>query len=280
MKPRNCGMEETKIVDWLLGHLPVWERDSVRKHVQECERCRDISEEWRLLLENAAAPRDAGTHAAFGEAAERQQEASAGGALHRAEQPSAASRPGAGRAMPGPWLRRRMFAQVVLRKLRLLLRPRRYWISAAFAMAAFALVWCLFATERQSPPITPASDREIIREMDIAMRPQTVKYALLPSPSAGEARGFAWVNKPEGELLILIEGLAPAEDQDYQAWFISGSDRSNVGLLRWSNGKAHLYYRGKAVESAENIAVSLEPKGGSYRPTGPDAVWGSLEADR
>jgi len=243
-----------KIVDLLLGRLPAWEQRAVKDHTLRCPRCRKRFDEWNEWLGE-----DRDMPAATEEAADKTRLVS-----------------------PRRTVKDKLRIHVLMRKLRNGFKPRPVLVSAVLGMIVltlFGLFGPLAALERQNTSNIWNTDRDILNQMSIQIQPDTVKYDLVPSAIASQARGFAWVNKQGGEMLILIEGLHPMENRDYQVWFIWDAKHSNIGLLRWNNGKAHLHYRGQEVRNAIDLVVSLEPKGGSWYPTGPDAVRGNLQPD-
>lgn len=159
------------------------------------------------------------------------------------------------------------------------------WISSLVdRLRANAWVWrtavllicigSLFALQRESvaPPALP--DAAVTRDVAMVMDPHTVLYVVPVVP--GNVKGYVWVNDTSNEMLILTEGLVPSAEIDYQVWFITKDRRFHVGLLHWQDGMAHLYFRGGELRQVENIAVSVEPKGGSFRPTGPDTIFVNL----
>jgi anti-sigma-K factor RskA len=69
----------------------------------------------------------------------------------------------------------------------------------------------------------------------------------------------------DGEAVLLVRGLAaPATGTVYQLWVIRAGTALPAGFLRGRIGVLR-----RPVERGETVAVSLEPRGGSPRPTGP-----------
>lgn len=83
-------------------------------------------------------------------------------------------------------------------------------------------------------------------------------YAVHGAPGALLAGG-------DGEAVLLVRGLAaPATGTVYQLWVIRAGTALPAGFL---HGRIGVLTR--PVERGETVAVSLEPRGGSPRPTGP-----------
>jgi anti-sigma-K factor RskA len=73
------------------------------------------------------------------------------------------------------------------------------------------------------------------------------------------------VSRQQDRLLLVADRLAPAPaGRDYQAWTVDGRFHA-AGLLVPDAGRADLAVRG--ISGAESLAVTVEPRGGSGRPT-------------
>ena len=51
----------------------------------------------------------------------------------------------------------------------------------------------------------------------------------------------------------------------------------DMGLLHLENGAGQLYKQTKEVKRADTFRISIEPKGGSVYPTGPDFLFIHLD---
>lgn len=175
---------------------------------------------------------------------------------------------------PSPSLKRRLLQRIVVER----------WISRLHRLRASAWVWraavlllcigSLFVLQRESlaPPVPP--NAAVTRDVAMVKDPHTVLYVVPVVP--GNVKSYVWVNDTSNEILILTEGLMPSAEYDYQVWLITKDKRFDVGLLHWQDGMARLYFQGGVLRQVENIAVSVEPKGGSFVPTGPDAIFVNL----
>jgi hypothetical protein len=176
---------------------------------------------------------------------------------------------------PSPTLKRRLMKRVAFDRWTATFIDRLR--TASLATKAGLLALCLvglFALQRDSvipsaPPV--AAD---LPDVAMVMDPQTVLHVVPSAP--GDAKFYVWVNDASNEMLILTKGLTPSAEIDYQVWLVTRGRRSHVGLLHWQNGMAHLYFQGGELGQAENVAVSIEPKGPVFRPTGPDAIFVNL----
>lgn len=253
MNERQCGFSEQEIVDYILGSLPEERCARLREHVAGCRSCRDQMQEWMELLSS------------------RQEE-----------------------TLPGPPPRLKTglkLKYIWFKKLPAFARGTMRSGKAAAAAAAVALLFIflgLFQTFKDSgeirAPLTASLDRIATefhpedRSLSMLVDPKTVQYKMT-ALNAKDAEGYAWVNRLSDEVFLLIDGLEPSTEKDYQAWFIfnTANIRENGGILKWKKGMAHLYVHGGKISGADNITISLEPKGGSFAPIGPDTLLVILE---
>ena len=100
--------------------------------------------------------------------------------------------------------------------------------------------------------------------------PLAVRYQVEP---VGEwnARGAVWIINDSDEMVLLLRGLPDPINKDYQAWLNKQDAFWDGGNHPFARRERLLYFRGTPVREAEHISISLEPKGGSALPTGPQA---------
>jgi hypothetical protein len=181
--------------------------------------------------------------------------------------------------IPSKRFKRRLTTQYVIKHF---LKPRLTKpVAAAFFLAAFLFfIWFGFQfSDLNSHPVQFKAEEKPFKELAIVQDPQTVQYEVIPT-FARDVKGYLWVNHDSKEIFLLVEGLRNIYERDYQVWMVQKEVRSNMGLIQWRNGFAHFYYQGEGLDQAENIAVSLEPKGGSIIPTGPDAIFVNISAGK
>jgi len=238
---RTCCHRDEELVDLLLGNLDDGKQLEWQAHLSQCESCAKEAAHWSGLL----MPRD-------------------------------------GVAMQPPErLQRRIYRSLRLAaawsRFRACLRP----VYVAVSLAGVLLLVSFYPMSA-GDPAGPAWHRAqsalsslYAAEMaDQAMvnHPKTVLHQAEPMVHAG-SRGYVWINDVSNELLLMAEGLEPLAEKDYQVWLVINNNRSTAGVLQWRGRFAHLYFHGREIRSVEDIAVSIEPKGGSFVPTGPDALF-------
>ncbi|MNC42700.1 Anti-sigma-K factor rskA [compost metagenome] len=108
--------------------------------------------------------------------------------------------------------------------------------------------------------------------MAVLSRPETVAYPLDWSRK-DQFSGNVWYNGSSQELFVLIEDVALGDGQSIQAWAVKNGSRNTLGLVQIEDAKGHLYVQGSQLGEADNIALTVEPTGGSLSPTSPDAAW-------
>lgn len=241
----KLDISEEEWVDWLLGKLPSGKAAELAAHLPMCSICGEQVEAWISILALDASGKEAEETA--------------------------------GAPVPSDRVRTSLRAHVRrrgwTRRLRSGWTSRSKW-AAGIASAAVILVCAaaLYASVRQ-----PANQRNAYvashepTAISFINAPETASYKVHPyNDELGE--GYVWYNVSSGEMLVLLDGLISSHDYDIQAWALSGSRRTNLGLLRQLEKKhAHLYVKAGALENASQLALTIEPSGGSEAPTSPDA---------
>ncbi|MBO8171770.1 MAG: anti-sigma factor [Bacillaceae bacterium] len=236
MNKQPCTWSEQDIIDFILRKLPADRFRQLETHLPECDVCRERHQEWLTMLQPAEEI-----------------------------------------AMPSPRLKRKLKRRFLLQKWFSHWR-RPSFIIPAVSLAVIVLIMPVLKPFQPEPdrPLASFQNGEVLQDnMTLVMDPHTVQYEVMTLDTP-EARGYVWVNPETGELLFLVKGINPPVEKDYQVWFITDDHRNiraNAGLLNTTNDMAHLYFRGTEVSRAVHIAVSLEPKGGSDYPTGPDTMF-------
>jgi len=227
-------------IDWLRGHANGADRLEMERHLSQCVKCREIVAEWKPLLQEKA-----GLDEAPGEA-----------------------------AMPSRSVYRRLRTHVRARSIVQTIQGRgKRFAAAAAALALLVGVFGLYETTRDRP-----SDRRSVyvaqyepKAVSFIHDPSTASYRIHPyNDELGE--GYVWFNGSSQEVLVLLEGLLPSENYVLQAWAVDDRGRANLGLLRHVEAsREHLYFKGEQLAGANHIVLTVEPLGGSDRPTTPDA---------
>lgn len=88
----------------------------------------------------------------------------------------------------------------------------------------------------------------------------------------GGGTGTAVASSAEGEVLFLAHGLPRLpEDRTYQLWLIGADGPRPAGLLTPSDGPAEPLLA-SGFTGREAVGLTVEPRGGSARPTTPTVV--------
>jgi anti-sigma-K factor RskA len=143
------------------------------------------------------------------------------------------------------------------------LRPRRQ-LRFALAAAAAALVvavglgaWALSLSRSLDSERSARSSSETIAQ--ILTDPSAKR---LPVGNRGEL-----VRGPDGRAVLVVSGLPAApRDKTYEAWVITNGSPTRAGLFR--GGPRNVVLLRPSVPKGGQVAVTLEPKGGSDAPTG------------
>ena len=103
--------------------------------------------------------------------------------------------------------------------------------------------------------------------------------ALQNTATAPEASGIVIISADGENGVLVVDKLAQlTENQEYQVWLERDSTETNGGLFAVDEDG----YRGLRIVAPESlltysaVRVTIEPKGGSSNPTGPEVLTGSL----
>ncbi|GGK11603.1 hypothetical protein GCM10010965_00650 [Caldalkalibacillus thermarum] len=244
---KQCLTDEM-IVDSLLAKLPVEQMEEIERHLQACARCQRSRNEWMTLLQ-------------------------------------AQSQPGVDKeiATALPRIHKRLKKTIGLHKR----RPTPLWRKPAVVI----LTLCLFIglsfakgwhVNQEIYQETSQHQSHVFREAEFLIDPQTVHYriGMANNPHsrqsgllAYDVNGNLWINHTSQEVIIFLEGLRPLADRDYQVWISAGQRENNAGVVEMDSGKGYIYWSGEDSTQIEFIRISIEPKGGSQVPTGPEALF-------
>ncbi len=244
-----CGIPEERWIDWLSGALPVETREALERHLATCRACRDAVEEWRRLLE----PEE---QAALSPAADK----------------------------------RRIKLRGKVRRIGAIGRLTRFAVRGGAIAAAAALLLfggrALFFPGADEPgsPLRPArayAEQYEPNGAALMSDPDTVVYRMnVPERTAGvHPTATVWLNGRTEELFLLLEGLLPSDRTDVQAWGNVSDMPTNLGVLEFHQAQGHLYSRLSKFPPFEAVALTIEPKGGSERPTSPESATVRLGAE-
>lgn len=140
----------------------------------------------------------------------------------------------------------------------------------ALAAAAFLVVnlFQYHSSERDSSVEVLHNDE--IHQMTIVTSPNSNEHAIIPLINEEELEGNVWLDPVKNEMLLELNGLRELNERVYQVWFIHSNDVMDGEILEIVNGRSRMFYRGMDVDKLKLIKGSVEPLGGSVRPTGPE----------
>lgn len=227
---------------YALDALPSDERAFFERHLAMCEACRaevaELTETAARLGSAAAHPPPPALRARVLAAAD----------VTRQLPPMAATEPAPGSA------RRRSAQRWLL--------P----VAACLAVVAVALTGLAVNLNReldaarelaaQEPSMVAVLGAADLRTVELEMGDSSGRFLYSPSVDQG----------------VLVAGSMPdvGADETYELWLIHDGTPVNAGVFRpGENGAAIAAVDGTSVRGAELVAVTVEPAGGSERPTGP-----------
>jgi len=269
MNDSRCGVPEERWIDWHLKRLPADAAEAMERHLLHCADCRRVCGQWAQWL---------GT-----EEVDATGEREPGG---RAETAG---------LYPSERVYRSLRREVVKRGLRnRALRRPLWWIGGAavtvLLLAGIALRGLLpdAGVPQEAAALPPMTYAQLHVPEGAAMmaQPDTKMVAIVPAglPDAPESIGkrtvMVWMNGRTKEMFVLFEGVLPAGSRDIQAWGRIKQVQTNLGLLEFHQSQGHLYSHDRSLADVEELAFTIEPKGGSLRPTAPETARVKLAPDQ
>ncbi|MET3549141.1 hypothetical protein ABID47_005778 [Paenibacillus favisporus] len=299
--PEGCAeLPEEKLVDYAMKQLEEPERLLVEEHTAACPHCRERLAEWETVMQSVELVGSVMSEPAS--ALESQPTAAAlstpqpGSPIRAvgAEEKTASETDwqassdlagpfAASSAAPGPSasLGRKMRLLARLRSLEKgFVRRRRYLVpAAAAAVVAGCVVAGLFSFKHREMPSADSIDQAFTSKIAVMQSANYDQYRIPPLPPL-HGSGGVWIDRDSGEMLIVIEGLQPPEEKAYQVWLQHEQRSVSMGMLMTGKAEGKGYYYGYGTMDPDQIVISLEPKGGSRVPTGPEALRVSVDDNR
>ncbi len=242
---------EELIPMYALGGLPDAERKRLQAHLAECPDCRALLLEEQAIVQTL--PRGVTPVAPSPEAKLK--------LLARVDADLAAAteaRPAApARTVSAPHVKRSWFA-----------RP-------AFAFAALVILGVLALGLWLVLQNLPSSEQQQIAA--ILSNPNVQKVSLNGTPDAPGASGEIYMVPGQTQAVLRVNGLPPLpEDKRYEFWFIRGEDLqpSNLFTVNAAGTTTLLVKANETVENYNAWGVSIEPRAGVTKPTGPIVIFG------
>lgn len=166
--------------------------------------------------------------------------------------------------------------------------PRRLALAAGIALVAGLGLWIAFLRSevRAGEARLAWAEREWKASAEAsrgALAELTERFARVTAPAvtifplhcptgrgpAANARVYVYVPPDRREWELAAHGLTPEPPgRDYQVWFLVGDRPMNGGCFNVRDGRVVLSMPERAPAGATGVAVTIEPKGGSPRPTG------------
>ena len=141
-----------------------------------------------------------------------------------------------------------------------------------FAISSLAVLLCLVAGMVLNDPAKTYKmvQHDAIEDEGLQSNPQTKQSAITPVANFDHLTGQIWLNDRTQEMLLEVNGLQQIKNRDYQLWIVYDNDDVEGEILLIENGTSRVFIKGEDVERFKWIKASLEPLGGSDKPTGPD----------
>lgn len=255
---QSCYSEE-RMVDLLLNESSEEKELAFREHCAHCPTCQALADEWRERLagySNAQASR--GGHTSYSVTLEADDWSQAKASV-----------------------RRNLWSKLK----RTSLQRRFAWFNlkpmVALSMLAILLSLATLVkltsfpadTEQAVPSPTDNPPLVLINQPTVGKglgHGEAFYYYTLRSTVDPSLDGFISINPATAEVYIYVQGIPTVLDRDYQAWLMEERSPIDMGLLRLENGAGQLYRQSVEVNRASMFRISIEPKGGSVYPTGPD----------
>jgi anti-sigma-K factor RskA len=230
------------IVDFILGNLVVEKEDAVKAHLHTCTQCKNECKSWEQMIGE-------GEH-------EKAVQASSG-------------------------LKSRLMKSVDNHPR---VKQRIAWNKQAFlfvSLAAFLLLSVgLYHLVRSEAPAYVVKQNDQVMEEVVMKNPNTNRLDITPVTTSNNISGNVWLNDLTDEMLVKVNGLPSLSTKDYQLWIVHTDNEWQGQLLNIRNGSVGVYYKGPDLAQLKFIKVSIEPRGGSEAPTGPDTFFVDFNKDR
>jgi Anti-sigma-K factor rskA/Putative zinc-finger len=155
--------------------------------------------------------------------------------------------------------------------------PRAMWVAVAFALVSLVLLFWNVSLQRQVDQQTAqlVASRQGWQSVIVILNDASLRWYTV---SGEQAHGRIWAT-PQGEQACLVAEQLPtlAEGQVYQVWLAHGGEQASGGTFEAHNGEAWIILRTQEpIASYASVIVTIEPDGGSARPTGRRVLTGTL----
>jgi len=163
------------------------------------------------------------------------------------------------------------------------------WLSLAALVPLLLVGWLtlqMFSLQEQTRSTELALGRSVqnahlaTEVMGRAVERGGTRVQVLGAETAPSAYGTLYYPRNDTQGVLVVEGLPPLpQDQEYQCWLQSGESRMNVGTLhREENGRSVAIVKAPmALDSADVLRVTNEPRGASSEPHGSPYLWARIK---
>ncbi|WP_018932535.1 anti-sigma factor [Gracilibacillus lacisalsi] len=238
---KDNHISEEKLVDYLQGQLSESEAQGIQRHVEDCVKCQQTLAFWQETLE-----------------------------MDEDLQPSAKLKEKIDQSL----LVERSLKQRLIK-----------WKMPLFGLAGVIVIviLCFSLTDILKVQQTVEPDYEVYQNQDIMSdqvfmnNPVVDSQPIKPYEDFDEMEGMVWINPQTQEILLEMEGLTNIYNNDYQIWIIDKNGNINGDLIIVENGSARVLYRVEDLSDFRIMKGSVEPPGGSHRPTGPETFYVDIE---
>ena len=156
------------------------------------------------------------------------------------------------------------------RKNRFNYKPKFGLALACVAVVLLFLSIHILSNTREDP--MEMAHYKAVQTEKFRNKPDTKKFNIVPVYDS-EINGNLWVNHVTNEMLLEVDGLTELMNEDYQLWIIYSDDKIEGILIPTRNGKTELFFENMNVTQFKRVKASIEPKGGSILPTGPETFF-------
>lgn len=174
------------------------------------------------------------------------------------------------KALPTPWAK-----EEVWKKMNAIDKKFSWTSRLGLGIGSLSLfsililsVFLLKHTPEDPIHVTQNEDKQI--ELFVN-KPDTQQLNIIPVSHEKPLNGNLWVNNLTEQMLLEVDGFTQLINQDYQLWIIYTDENVQGVIIPIQDGSARLFMENMDVNNFKHIKASVEPKGGSSFPTGPDA---------
>jgi anti-sigma-K factor RskA len=226
----KCGWKEEEMIDFVFGNLTESKSRQLQLHLKACSSCQEKMKSWKETV----------TY----------------------EQNT---------APPSRLLKKRIDKSInTLTQPKKKKFPKKSTLTIVSCAAIILMVIGLFQFHSKESERYLVQQNEDIQKNKMINDPKTAQFNVMPVSNVNQINGNVWVNDVTNEMLMKVDGLTSLDEKDYQIWTDQSNSHVHEELLQIRDESVQLYYKGSSVNRITFIRVSIEPKGGSQSPTGPE----------